>query len=123
MAIMEIPNTYCAHIYFNDGTKAEHLSWIKKMWNHSFLSHLLKRTKSANLCHANCFTPKAGFMQYGQIVYHNIEMPRANSDHCLEIIDSKEKVIQFLNENMKYLKDCTVFHFDINQLKPVQNDD
>ncbi|MPQ47129.1 hypothetical protein GCQ56_08875 [Marinifilum sp. N1E240] len=117
--------TYCAHIYFKNGTKANHLSWYKRIWDHSFLSHLLKRIKAANLKHANCFSPKAGFMNHADIAYHNMEVPHPKSDQCIEIIDSKENVIQFLDDNMNYLKDCTIFHFKINQFtqKSTQNDD
>ncbi len=112
----EIP-THCLRIYFKKGTKAKNLSRLQKLWNNSFHSQIMKIAKSKNLCHVNHFSSSGGYLNHGKIIIDNQEVQSNDLTQCLEIIDSKHKVLNFVNDNKYFLKDCHLITFEVQRIQ------
>ncbi|TXF74812.1 DUF190 domain-containing protein [Chryseobacterium sp.] len=90
-------------IYFEFGKKVETHGFWKKMWHSSLKEYLLKKAKESDIKQALYFEAKSGYLNFEDIKNHHSEVPHMHHPICLELIDTDEKIKEFLETNRETL--------------------
>lgn len=91
-------------IYFNYGQKCKQLTLWQRFWNPKLGYRLLKQAKKQPILQANIFRAKAGYLEYGNIVYDISDTPPSKNTVCLELVDNEHNLREFIQANDTELK-------------------
>lgn len=108
---------HCLRIYFKKGAKAKNLPRFQKLWNNTFHTQIIKMAKEENLRHVNHFSSAGGYLNHGKIVFDNQETQPGELTQCLEIIDSKHKILSFVHDKKQFLSHCHLISFDVKNIQ------
>lgn len=96
-------------IYFEYGQKANETSFWKKMTSSDFSTEIIKRAKALNLEQVLSFNVTKGYFNKGKIHWGVSEITNFRHPHVVEIIDTDEKISNFLQKEKELLEKSTVF--------------
>jgi len=95
-------------IYFEYGQKVKDLSFWKKLYSSDFSAELMKRAKAFELHQVLHLNVIKGYLDNQKINWGVNEIRHYKHPHLIEIIDTEEKINQFLEEQKNLLQKTTI---------------
>ena len=91
---------------------SDQLTFWQKLFNNSLSFFLLKKAKEAGVEQAIIQRIPGGYLKGKKLVFDMSEVAPPSLPQCLELIDEKEKLLEFVAKNRKQLNDCKVLLFN-----------
>lgn len=95
-------------IYFEYGQKVKDHSFWKNMYASDFSAELIKRAKAFGLHQVLHLNVSKGYLDNQKINYGTSEIRHSKHPQLIEIIDSEEKIDQFLKEQKNLLQETNI---------------
>jgi len=95
-------------IYFEYGQKVKEHSFWKKLYSSDFSTELMKRAKAFGLRQVLHLNVNKGYLDNQKINWGMNEIRHYKHPHLIEIIDTEEKINQFLDEQKNILKETNI---------------
>jgi len=105
---MNTNNINVMRIYFGYGQTVKGQSLWQRLWSNNLGQLLLKKAKEMNIEQANIFIAKAGYLDNDKISFNISEIPSKKNPVCLELVDTAEKLKNFIGQNRKELNETNV---------------
>tara|TARA_R110002049_G_scaffold308805_1_gene514138 strand:- start:2743 stop:3084 length:342 start_codon:yes stop_codon:yes gene_type:complete len=95
-------------IYFEYGQKVKDHSFWKKLYSSDFSTEIMKRAKAFGLHQVLHLNVSKGYLANQKINWGMNEIRHYKHPHLIEIIDTEEKINQFLEEQKNLLQTATI---------------
>lgn len=91
-------------IYFEYGQKMKNSSFWKRHFGADFSEELMKRAKNFRLQQVLHLNVNKGYLNDQSVHWGKHEIKHYKHPHLIEIVDSEEKINQFLDEEQAFLQ-------------------
>ena len=91
---------------------SDQLTFWQRLFNNSLSVFLLKKAREAGVEQAIIQRIPGGYLKGKQLAFDMSEVAPPNLPQCLELIDEKEKLVEFVAKNRKQLDGCKVVLFN-----------